>query len=72
MPQKVKKKLHDGLDDIDSDLDSPHGNDSSESTLPTDPTFAGVALAGLSILDVCRVYFTNLFVDFPVKRKRTR
>lgn len=41
MPQKLKKKISDG----DSDLD-----ESSESTLPTDPTFP--ALAGLSLLDV--------------------
>jgi hypothetical protein len=41
MPQKLKKKLSDG----DTDLDS------SESTLPTDPTLP--ALARLSLLDVC-------------------
>ena len=41
MPQRFKTKMSDG----DSD------NDSSESTLPTDPTFP--ALVGLSLLDVC-------------------
>ena len=38
MPQKLKKRL----DDVESDLD-----ESSESTLPTDPT-----VPGLSLLDV--------------------
>jgi len=45
MSQRFKKKMNDG----DSDLES--NNDSSESTLPTDPTFP--ALVGLSLLDVC-------------------
>jgi len=45
MPQGLKKKISDGESDFESN------DDSSESTLPTDPTFP--ALAGLSLLDVC-------------------
>lgn len=50
MPQRLKKKISDDLHDGESDLESNNGIDSSDSTLPTDPTLPGIA--GLSLLDV--------------------
>lgn len=40
MPQKLKKRV----DDVESDLD-----ESSESTLPSDPTVPGLSLLDVSI-----------------------
>jgi hypothetical protein len=45
MSQRFKTKISDG------------DSDSSESTLPTDPTFP--ALVGLSLLDVCEFKYLN-------------
>ena len=53
------------LDGADSDLDSNNGNESSESTLPTDPA---IGATGLSLLDVC----TKNVLSLSSSRRSTR